>query len=181
MDSGITQPQGEFVFQITSCDVQTLSQDDQDAILQLNKKLRGAAADTSFENFVKHNLHMGQEDALLYVARDTAQVIKAVIILDVEDVSSYWIRHNVVSDDAAGHGLGTKMLQTVINQARARGAKKVSLVCNDIPSRDAARIVYTKAGFHLVDPRYTTIQAPDGGVIAVQRWDLGLEEKIANA
>ncbi len=56
-----------------------------------------------------------------------------------------WIEDVVVDGAARGHGVGESLNQAALTEARARGAKAVSLTSR--PSREAANRLYQRIGF----------------------------------
>ncbi|MEY2973778.1 MAG: hypothetical protein RIR49_198 [Actinomycetota bacterium] len=56
-----------------------------------------------------------------------------------------WIEDVVVDESARGHGVGEALNLAAIDEARARGAKNVSLTSR--PSREAANRLYRRLGF----------------------------------
>ena len=56
-----------------------------------------------------------------------------------------WIEDVVVDGAARGHGVGDSLNQAALAEARARGAKAVSLTSR--PSREAANRLYQRIGF----------------------------------
>lgn len=56
-----------------------------------------------------------------------------------------WIEDVVVDGAARGHGVGESLNQAALSEARARGAKAVSLTSR--PSREAANRLYQRIGF----------------------------------
>lgn len=56
-----------------------------------------------------------------------------------------WIEDVVVDESARGHGVGEALNLAAIDEARARGAKNVSLTSR--PSRAAANRLYLRLGF----------------------------------
>jgi ribosomal protein S18 acetylase RimI-like enzyme len=56
-----------------------------------------------------------------------------------------WIEDVVVDESARGHGVGEALNLAAIDEARARGAKNVSLTSR--PSREAANRLYQRLGF----------------------------------
>lgn len=60
-----------------------------------------------------------------------------------------WIEDVVVDDAARGHGVGRKLNEAALDEARRRGAKNVSLTSR--PSREAANRLYQRIGFVLRD------------------------------
>jgi ribosomal protein S18 acetylase RimI-like enzyme len=56
-----------------------------------------------------------------------------------------WIEDVVVDDAARGRGLGAALNDAALNEARARGAKDVSLTSR--PAKEAANRLYKRIGF----------------------------------
>jgi ribosomal protein S18 acetylase RimI-like enzyme len=56
-----------------------------------------------------------------------------------------WIEDVVVDESARGHGVGEALNLAAVDEARARGAKNVSLTSR--PSREAANRLYQRLGF----------------------------------
>lgn len=156
-------------FNILEFNPANASEEDKRALLGLSKSLRGERAETDYDAFVRNNL----KGATLFVGR-AGKDIKAAIILDTAR-PQYWIRHNIVSADAAGLGLGRGMLERAIQEARTRGAKKILLTCNDIPERERAKKAYEAAGFRVVNPVHETFKDASGTPVSVQLLELNLE------
>ncbi len=161
-------PQPAFVIQ--KYDALNASDADKEALLLLNKQLRGEKADTVFDDFVRKNLYKSD----LFVGRVGGAIMSA-IILEKTNPQVAWIRHNIVSRDAGGLGLGRRMLTRAIDEARVSGVKTVKLVCNNIPERDAARALYREAGFVLTNPVYETYKTKEGSAVSVGLYELSLE------
>lgn len=67
-----------------------------------------------------------------------------------------WIEDVVVDGEARGHGVGAELNLAALAEAKARGAKDVSLTSR--PSREAANRLYQRIGFQARDTnvyRYT--------------------------
>ena len=67
-----------------------------------------------------------------------------------------WIEDVVVDGEARGHGVGAELNLAALVEAKARGAKDVSLTSR--PSREAANRLYRRIGFQARDTnvyRYT--------------------------
>ncbi len=67
-----------------------------------------------------------------------------------------WIEDVVVDGSARGHGVGDALNRAALSEARARGAKAVSLTSR--PSREAANRLYQRIGF---TPRETNVYRYD--------------------
>ncbi|MEM8621269.1 MAG: GNAT family N-acetyltransferase [Actinomycetota bacterium] len=63
-----------------------------------------------------------------------------------------WIEDVVVDESARGRGVGAKLNEAALDEARRRGVKDVSLTSR--PSREAANRLYQRLGF---EPRETNI------------------------
>lgn len=101
----------------------------------------------------------GQESCRLIIARDTREsrivgmsvvtliYIPTGLIAAIEDV--------VVDDKHRGMGIGRKLTQKMIDVAKQKRAKTVSLTTN--PAREAANAMYQKMGFFKKETNYYRI------------------------
>jgi ribosomal protein S18 acetylase RimI-like enzyme len=56
-----------------------------------------------------------------------------------------WIEDVVVDADARGEGIGERLTEAAVDEARRRGARTIDLTSR--PSREAANALYQKMGF----------------------------------
>ena len=80
------------------------------------------------------------------------------------------LRWFIVSDALRGKGVGTRLLNTAVESCRAKKYRRIFL--HTFAGLDAARHLYEKTGFRLVDQRPGT-QA--GSAVTEQRFELSLE------
>ena len=80
------------------------------------------------------------------------------------------LRWFIMSDALRGKGVGTRLIHTAVDFCRAKNYRRVYL--RTFAGLDAARHLYDKMGFHLVDQRPGT----QGGIaVTEQRFELSLE------
>jgi ribosomal protein S18 acetylase RimI-like enzyme len=93
-------------------------------------------------------------DTVLFVARLGGQIIGSLTLAfyRIPTGTKAWIEDVVVDDAARGRGVGELLNRAALDEARARGAKDVSLTSR--PSREAANRLYQRIGF---EPRTTNV------------------------
>jgi ribosomal protein S18 acetylase RimI-like enzyme len=102
--------------------------------------------------------HLGalvdDEDTVLFVARVDGRILGSLTLAfyRIPTGTKAWIEDVVVDADARGHGIGELLSRAALAEARARGAKDVSLTSR--PSREAANRLYQRIGF---EPRQTNV------------------------
>ena len=102
--------------------------------------------------------HLGalvdNEDTVLFVARVDGRIMGSLTLAfyRIPTGTKAWIEDVVVDADARGHGVGELLSRAALAEARARGAKDVSLTSR--PSREAANRLYQRIGF---EPRQTNV------------------------
>jgi ribosomal protein S18 acetylase RimI-like enzyme len=72
-----------------------------------------------------------------------------LVIFPIPTALRAWIEDVVVDSEARGRGVGEALTTLAVNIAKQRGAKTVDLTSGQ--SREAARRLYEKAGFHVRD------------------------------
>jgi ribosomal protein S18 acetylase RimI-like enzyme len=94
------------------------------------------------------------EDTVLFVARVDGRILGGLTLAlyRIPTGTKAWIEDVVVDAEARGHGLGELLNRAALDEARARGAKDVSLTSR--PSREAANRLYRRIGF---EPRETNV------------------------
>ena len=94
------------------------------------------------------------EDTVLYVARVDGRILGSLTLAfyRIPTGTKAWIEDVVVDAEARGHGVGELLNRAALDEARARGAKDVSLTSR--PSREAANRLYRRIGF---EPRETNV------------------------
>lgn len=94
------------------------------------------------------------DDTVLFVARVAGRIVGSLTLAfyRIPTGTKAWIEDVVVDADARGHGLGELLNRAALAEARARGAKDVSLTSR--PSREAANRLYRRIGF---EPRETNV------------------------
>ena len=87
------------------------------------------------------------EDTVLFVARVEGRILGSLTLAfyRIPTGTKAWIEDVVVDAEARGHGLGDMLNRAALDEARARGAKNVSLTSR--PSREAANRLYRRIGF----------------------------------
>ena len=87
------------------------------------------------------------EDTVLYVARVDGRILGSLTLAfyRIPTGTKAWIEDVVVDAEARGHGVGELLNRAALDEARARGAKHVSLTSR--PSREAANRLYRRIGF----------------------------------
>lgn len=86
-------------------------------------------------------------DTVLFVARIDGRIIGSLTLAlyRIPTGLKAWIEDVVVDPAARGRGVGEMLSSAAIDEARARGAKDVSLTSR--PSREAANRLYQRIGF----------------------------------
>ncbi|HSM65381.1 MAG TPA: GNAT family N-acetyltransferase [Ilumatobacteraceae bacterium] len=97
---------------------------------------------------------VGSSDTVLFVARVDGAVLGSLTLAfyRIPTGLKAWIEDVVVDADARGRGVGELLNRAALDEARARGAKDVSLTSR--PSREAANRLYQRIGF---EPRDTNV------------------------
>lgn len=93
-------------------------------------------------------------DTVLFVARIGGRILGSLTLAfyRIPTGLKAWIEDVVVDIDARGHGVGEQLNIAALDEARARGAKDVSLTSR--PSREVANRLYRRIGF---EPRDTNV------------------------
>ena len=93
-------------------------------------------------------------DTVLFLARVDGVVLGSLTLAfyRIPTGLKAWIEDVVVDGSARGRGVGGLLNQAALEEARARGAKDVSLTSR--PSREAANRLYRRIGF---EPRETNV------------------------
>ncbi|WP_051063084.1 GNAT family N-acetyltransferase [Ilumatobacter nonamiensis] len=97
-------------------------------------------------------------DTAVFVARVDGAIVGSLTLAfyRIPTGMKAWIEDVVVDDAARGHGVGRKLNEAALDEARRRGAKNVSLTSR--PSREAANRLYQRIGFA---PRETNLYRYD--------------------
>ena len=87
------------------------------------------------------------DDTVLFIARVDGTIVGSLTLAfyRIPTGLKSWIEDVVVDDAARGHGVGRKLNEAALAEAKARGAKDVSLTSR--PSREAANRLYQRIGF----------------------------------
>jgi ribosomal protein S18 acetylase RimI-like enzyme len=91
---------------------------------------------------------LGHEAITQFVARDDGGAIVAVSTLAVFPIPTAtraWIEDVIVDEASASQGIGRRLTEAMLAQARALGCTTVDLTSR--PSREAANHLYRKVGF----------------------------------
>lgn len=101
----------------------------------------------------------GQESCRLIVARDTKESrlvgMSAVTLVYIPTGLITTIEDVVVDEKYRGMGIGRKLTQKMIDVAKGKRAKTISLTTN--PAREAANAMYQKMGFFKKETNYYRI------------------------
>ncbi len=83
----------------------------------------------------------------LFVARLDGRIVGSLtlVLYRIPTGLKAWIEDVVVDESARGNGIGELLNRAALDEARARGAKAVSLTSR--PSREAANRLYQRIGF----------------------------------
>lgn len=97
-------------------------------------------------------------DTVLFIARVDGAILGSLTLAfyRIPTGLKAWIEDVVVDGEARGHGVGAELNLAALVEAKARGAKDVSLTSR--PSREAANRLYQRIGFQARDTnvyRYT--------------------------
>lgn len=97
---------------------------------------------------------VGSADTVLYLARLDGRIVGSLTLAfyRIPTGVKAWIEDVVVDDSVRGRGVGERLNRSALDEARARGAKDVSLTSR--PSREAANRLYQRIGF---EPRDTNV------------------------
>jgi ribosomal protein S18 acetylase RimI-like enzyme len=89
------------------------------------------------------------EAATIFVATENGIVLGTLtlIIFSIPTGRRGWIEDVVVDESARGAGVGEKLTNAAIDEARLRGVRSLDLTSR--PSREAANAMYVKLGFGL--------------------------------
>jgi ribosomal protein S18 acetylase RimI-like enzyme len=89
------------------------------------------------------------EAATLFVATENGVVLGTLtlIIFSIPTGRRGWIEDVVVDESARGSGVGERLTNAAIDEARARGVRSIDLTSR--PSREVANAMYVKLGFGL--------------------------------
>jgi ribosomal protein S18 acetylase RimI-like enzyme len=87
------------------------------------------------------------DDTVLFLAVVNGQIMGSLTLAfyRIPTGLKAWIEDVVVDDAARGRGLGAALNDAALNEARARGAKDVSLTSR--PAKEAANRLYKRIGF----------------------------------
>ena len=90
-------------------------------------------------------------DTEVFVARVGGEIVGSLTLAfyRIPTGLKAWIEDVVVDDAARGHGIGRRMNEAALDEARRRGAKNVALTSR--PSREAANRLYQRIGFQIRD------------------------------
>jgi ribosomal protein S18 acetylase RimI-like enzyme len=93
-------------------------------------------------------------DTVLFVARVDGRILGSLTLAfyRIPTGLKAWIEDVVVDEAARGRGVGAELNLAALTEAKARGAKDVSLTSR--PSREAANRLYQRLGFQ---PRDTNV------------------------
>ncbi len=103
-----------------------------------------------------------------WVADKAGRILGAVFVVE-EDAETAKLRMLYVEPAARGSGLGARLVNEVVDFARAAGYRRLTLWTNDILT--AARRIYQKAGFRLV---HEQAHESFGHKLTGQFWELSL-------
>ena len=97
---------------------------------------------------------VASEDTVLFIARVDGRILGSLTLAlyRIPTGTKAWIEDVVVDSEARGHGIGVLLNRAALDEARARGAKNVSLTSR--PSREVANGLYRRIGF---DPYETNV------------------------
>lgn len=86
-------------------------------------------------------------DTVLFLARVEGTILGSLTLAfyRIPTGLKAWIEDVVVDAEARGHGVGAELNLAALAEAKARGAKDVSLTSR--PSREAANRLYQRIGF----------------------------------
>jgi ribosomal protein S18 acetylase RimI-like enzyme len=86
-------------------------------------------------------------DTVLFLARVDGRILGSLTLAfyRIPTGLKAWIEDVVVDAEARGHGVGAELNLAALAEAKARGAKDVSLTSR--PSREAANRLYRRIGF----------------------------------
>lgn len=98
------------------------------------------------------------DDTVVFIARVDGAIVGSLTLAfyRIPTGMKAWIEDVVVDDAARGHGVGRKLNDAALDEARRHGAKNVSLTSR--PSREAANRLYQRIGFL---PRDTNVYRYD--------------------
>ena len=131
--------------------------------------------DTDFEALVARIVadyaadHDADREAAWIAEVDGSRAGCILLVTDREDPSAARLRILLVTEEARGHGVGTRLVEDCLRFARAAGYARVTLWTNDVLV--SARRIYEAFGFALVDeePHHSF-----GKDLVGQNWSLDL-------
>lgn len=90
---------------------------------------------------------ISSDDTVLFVARVDGRILGSLTLAfyRIPTGTKAWIEDVVVDAEARGRGVGELLNRAALDEAKARGAKDVSLTSR--PSREAANRLYQRIGF----------------------------------
>jgi len=88
-------------------------------------------------------------DTAVFIARVDGEIVGSLTlaVYRIPTGVKAWIEDVVVDDAARGHGIGRKLNEAALDEARRRGAKNVCLTSR--PFREAANALYLGIGFYV--------------------------------
>ena len=94
---------------------------------------------------VERILH--SDSASLFVAKEGSRIVGMLTLITfrIPTGRRAWIEDVVVDADARGEGIGERLTEAAVDEARRRGARTIDLTSR--PSREAANALYQKMGF----------------------------------
>jgi len=126
-----------------------ITQADSSIVDDINRLLKQLNADKEEVALAKIQEIVISPTAELWIVKDGEQVIGMSTINFLQRVmgSVGYVDDVVIDESHRGKGLGTKLMEAIIQSARDRGVERVALTSR--PSRGAANKLYLKLGFKM--------------------------------
>ncbi|HEX8115541.1 MAG TPA: GNAT family N-acetyltransferase, partial [Kofleriaceae bacterium] len=105
----------------------------------------------------------------IFIAERAGRFIGSIASKGLPDATAQ-LRFLIVEADARGHGLGRRLVRSVIDHARRMGERRI--VLDTASDLTAARALYADHGFHLTARTPGEPFLPRG--VASERWELAL-------
>lgn len=103
---------------------------------------------------------LDRNDIVLYSCRDDDQLLAIGALRKIAD-DHFEIKSMHTARGARGQGIGHQLLQYLIDAAKTRGARQISLETGTSAGFESARSLYQKSGFEVCAPFGDYSSSPD--------------------